>query len=143
MTALRPRQAFFFTPGLAPDLVQKRYRALVRVLHPDVETGDTRLMQELNLEYEAFERGALLPPSPEQAAAPPPGPFMSHIEELRRQLEREIARLPSLRGAWFDADPLMRRIWARGETYEHRDLLKSLRFRWEPVRKAWYREVQL
>ena len=34
--------------AVGPDLAEPVFRALTRVLHPDLETGDTRLMQELN-----------------------------------------------------------------------------------------------
>lgn len=54
--------ASLFT-AVGPDRVHLIYRAMSKVLHPDVENGDHRLMQELNCAYEyarlqAMERWA-------------------------------------------------------------------------------------
>ena len=143
MTATQTRQALFFIPGMPPDKAQARYRALTKVLHPDTPTGDNRLMQLLNLEYEALARGLLLAPAETESAPHPTDPIGDYFEGIRRKAHEMIRYLPQLSGVTYEIDTLERCIVALGKSYEHKEYLKVYGFRWAPERKAWIREVLL
>ena len=128
---------------MPPDKAQARYRALTKVLHPDTPTGDTRLMQLLNLEFEALERGLLLPPAETEATPRPTDPIGNYFDAVRRKAVDIIRNLPELSGVRYEIDTLERCIVALGKSYDHKEYLKVIGFRWAPERKAWIREVLL
>ena len=145
-TSTRARPALFFTPGMPTDKAQARYRALTKVLHPDTPTGDTRLMQLLNLEFEALERGLLLPavdPEPQPRPAPPLDGLDNYLIIVRKKATEMIQQLPHFQDVYYEIDVMGRYILALGNSYEHKEQLKTLKFRWQPARRAWVREILL
>ncbi len=42
---------FFFKGADTEDALKKRYRDLMKIFHPDNESGDSQLMQMINIEY--------------------------------------------------------------------------------------------
>ncbi len=134
--------ALFFAPTMPPDKAQARYRALSKVLHPDTATGDTQLMQRLNVEFEAFERGILLPAPPEPSATPADS-LSSYFDAVCRKARLEIAGLPRLPGVSYEVDTLNRQILAVGQSYDHREVLKVHDFRWDRERRVWAKKVYL
>jgi hypothetical protein len=140
-----PVRALFFSPTMPLDRAQARYRALAKVLHPDTPTGDTRLMQILNAELDALDRGLLLPAAPEGGSTytPPCDPLESYYTTIRQRAQSLIWALPSMPGVQFEVDSPARLILALGNTYNHKETLKVYSFRWHPDRRAWVREVYI
>ena len=156
MSILTAPRELFFTRTLDPDRARKRYRALALVLHPDLDTGDTALMQRLNAEFDAYERGELRPAEPEPTpyTMPRPRPDQSwyqYTQETHRHLveqagQRIIDQVPS----WVRAEVLFtvctqppRVIATGGKTYENKEALKLYGFRWDADNRQWWHEVQL
>ncbi len=117
-----------------------RYRKLALVLHPDTPTGDTALMQQLNIEFEAFEAGQLLPVGPSDRAWAPP-PTYDRAERLRAAAQTVIQDLPALSGVRFVFDSTAERVVALGTTFPVKDVLRSLGMRWDADRRHWWIEV--
>lgn len=149
--AIIAARELFFSRTLDPTKARKRYLALTKVLHPDVETGDTVLMQRLNAEFDAFQNGTLqsatVEPQPQpQAPPPPPKPqydYYDPYEAIRRAGESLIANLPYyLRSnISFVVIAHDNRVEARGETFDWKDELKARGFRWDKPNKVWYTEA--
>ena len=137
-------RAFFFTPTMAPDQAKARYHALVRVLHPDTPTGDTALAQVLNVEYEAFAAGRLLPVGTHDRvwqAPPPPTDRAARVRAYAAEYIEEI--LPDLPGVRYIFDSAAEEIIARGNTYPVKEVLKAEGFRWDGERRIWWLKVAL
>jgi hypothetical protein len=140
MRASPPRPAFFFHPNMPPDKAQARYRALTKVLHPDVDTGDTRLMQLVNVEFEALERGLLLPPMDVEPVRPSVT-VVDTTAAIRRRADEIIRQLPTFTGVYYEVDTFGRCIVAAGDSFPHKEALKKLGFKWVAMRRVWAREV--
>jgi hypothetical protein len=141
MATTHARHALFFLPGMPPDKAQARYRALTKVLHPDVaETGDTRLMQLLNVEFEALEHGLLLPPMDVESVRPSVT-INDATAAIRRRADEIIRSLPPFSGVFYEVDTFSRCIVAAGDSFPHKEALKKLGFKWAAMRRVWAREV--
>lgn len=121
--------------------LKKQYRQLAKAHHPDLG-GNTSDMQSINTEFDKLyselekaeankhSTGAAhtsntthtgkATTTSETAAA-----FRAIIEQLitLNNITIEIV------GSW---------VWVTGDTYQHRDTLKALRFNWSRSKKAWY-----
>lgn len=115
--------------------LKARYRDLAKMYHPDLhpELGD-EIMKAINAEYD--EMTARL------AHVAPDGCTEATAEEARnaadmaaayRDAVYKIIRLDGLTielcGAW---------LWVSGDTYKHRNALKSAGYRWASKKSMWY-----
>ncbi len=111
------------------DDLKRRYHALCKELHPDVG-GSEEAMKALNAEYAQTlkrlmndERGNESEYSAEAEAS----------ELLYRDKIAAVAHLEGLEleiiGTW---------LWVMGNTYAHRETLKSAGFSFAPVKKVWF-----
>lgn len=137
-----PIRSFFFAPDLPREQASARYKKLALALHPDTETGDTVLMQQLNIEYEAFTAGRLLPPAASYTAPPPP-PTNDRADQLRAAAEALIAELPTLPGVRFVFASDTEEILVRGRTFNVKETLKAEGFRWDADRYVWWMRVTI
>lgn len=112
--------------------LKRQYHRLAMKYHPDLG-GDTATMQAINAEYdklfqryknihknrngEAYERQEEIKETPEQ---------FRHIIDAIIHLDGITVEIC---GAW---------IWVTGNTYEHRETLKGLAFRFSKRKQAWY-----
>jgi len=103
------------------DDLKRRYHALCKELHPDVG-GSDEAMKALNAEYAQLLK-QLNDCSPEAEAS----------ELLYRDKIAAVAHLEGLEleiiGTW---------LWVTGNTYAHRETLKSAGFSFAPVKKVWF-----
>jgi len=138
-----PIRAYFFTPTMEKDVANARYRKLALVLHPDTPTGDTALMQQLNIEFEAFETGQLLPVGPSERAwaPPPPTDRTARVRAYAEELIKEI--LPDLPGVRYTFDSFTEEIIVRGKTFDVKEILKAEGFRWDADHRVWWLKVAL
>ncbi len=102
--------------------LKKEYRRLAKELHPD-HGGSTQAFQEMLNQYdEALKR--LLNSSTDDE--------IDNLEDLKETL-KELLEIQDiiieLVGSW---------VWVSGETKVHKELLKSLHFRWSAKRLRWY-----
>ena len=110
--------------------LRKAYVLLLKQYHPD-NGGDPETCKQLNIEYEDLMKelpktgGENQSQADRQAAA-------DLDKELRAALEK-IIHLEGINieivGTW---------IWLDGNTFAHRETLKSLGYRWSKSRKKWH-----
>jgi len=110
--------------------VKKTFRLLAKQHHPDLKNGDGEIFKVINNEYEeAFEyfknEFNNQAENERNKNYETPEKFRNIINVLIKleNLEIEIC------GSW---------IWLSGMTYQYRDTIKSLDFKWSSSKKKWY-----
>jgi len=114
--------------------VKAEYKRLIKQYHPDISGADTTAqMQEINAEYDiVFERlknvhktaeGKTYTAKTETAETP------EQFKQIIETLMKCEGLLIDLVGNW---------IWLRGETFRHKEVIKSLGFHWSGSKRMWY-----
>jgi curved DNA-binding protein CbpA len=120
--------------------LRKQYKELLKKYHPDNPNGSTKATQEVNTEYDNLFK--VLKDrhehKTEQTGDTGNKSYnnmkydFSEDEKLREVLQ-SIITLQNINieivGCW---------IWVDGNTYEHKDTLKALGFKWAREKKKWY-----
>ena len=117
------------TPQTAEE-VKKMYRQLAKAYHPD-NGGDALQMAELNNEYhELWNKLKNV-----------------HINAKGEKYERETNETPeefiNLINALMGLDGIIIEVigcfvWVSGDTKPHKEVLKTLKFRWHSKKLCWY-----
>lgn len=112
--------------------LKKQYKKLAIQHHPDLG-GSNEEMQAINNEYDTLfnhlknvhinSEGEVYTSTQDSAETP---------EEFREIINRII----SINGITIEL--IGNWIWITGDTFNCKDVLKSLRFRWSRNKKAWY-----
>ena len=111
------------------ETLRKRYRELLKKYHPDNENGSTEITQQINQEYDRLF--AIL--SKESKAD-----GESTTEEEKAANEAVKAVLDRIIHINADIEIVGEWIWVEKGSYENRELLKSVGFRFASRKKAWY-----
>jgi curved DNA-binding protein CbpA len=123
--------AYFDNPRTLEEL-KKQYHKLAMRHHPD-RGGSTAVMQEINNKY------AILFEILKNCHADKEGKiYTSHNEttEAPTQFIEIINILLTCGGLLIEIIGSF--IWLTGNTYEHKQVIKELGFRWSNNKKAWY-----
>lgn len=114
--------------------LKKQYRALCFKYHPDINKSPdaVKTMQEINNEYDelfnklknVFKNKNGETYETEKEITETPEEFRNIINELIKLQGIEV----ELMGRW---------IWVTGETKQHKEKLKELKFRWCRKKEAW------
>lgn len=122
---------WFNNPSTLEEL-KKQYKQLAMEHHPD-RGGSTEAMQEINNEYDVLfsslknthrtAEGKTY--TTEQETTETPEEFKNIINIL---INLEGVNI-EICGSW---------LWLTGNTKEHKEVLKSLKFRWSKSKRAWY-----
>ena len=120
--------------------LKKAFRKLAMKHHPDVG-GDTATMQSINAEFdEAFERlskaEASKHTSDTQHTNTTSKANTTTASETAAQFRAIIEQLIVLDG--IEIEVIGSWLWLTGNTYAHKDIIKSLGFKWSKSKKAWY-----
>ena len=122
---------WFNNPETLEDL-KKQYKKLVFKHHPDMG-GKTSDMQEINAEYEKlFAKLKNVHKSASGETYTAKEETTETPEEFREILEKLI----HLEG--IDIEICGSWIWITGNTYNNREALKSLKFKYSKNKNAWY-----
>lgn len=116
--------------------LRKQYKELLKKYHPDNPNGSTEATQEVNAEYDTLFK--TLKDRHEHNTSDNKTDYsnmkydFSEDEKLREVLQH-IVTMENINieivGCW---------IWVDGNTYEHKDSLKALGFKWAKEKKKWY-----
>ena len=120
---------WFNNPTTLEEL-KKEYKKLCMAHHPDLG-GNTADMQEINSEYETlFEKLKNVHKNSQGEA------YTKETEETPEQFKEIINTLIHLNG--IEIEICGSWIWLTGNTKEHKEILKNLKFRYSSKKKAWY-----
>lgn len=103
------------------------YKELAMKFHPDrcKDPNATRIMQEINNEFERFIKEYKQSDRSGKTAKENATDYINIIEAL---LELEGVEI-ELIGSW---------LWLHGETYQNKERIKGLGFKWSKGKKSWY-----
>lgn len=118
--------------------LRKQYRDLLKVNHPD-NGGDVATMQEINAEYDRLfkilkDRHESNTTSNENKKTTYDQMKYDFTEDQKlRETLQQIIGFDGINieivGCW---------IWVDGNTYQYKDALKELGFKWASQKKRWY-----
>jgi len=83
-------------PGAAREEVERAYRRLIKLHHPDRHGGDANRAAEINRAYAELRRGGGEPPPPPAGPQPPRAPRRSKRHRRRGRARRSRSRIWSL-----------------------------------------------
>lgn len=119
--------------------LRKQYKELLKRFHPDNPNGSTEATQAINAEYESLfnilkNRHENRATTDSEDKASYNNMKYDYTEDIRlREVIQNIITLDNINieivGCW---------IWVDGDTYEHKDTLKALGFKWAREKKKWY-----
>lgn len=102
--------------------LKKAFRELAKKLHPD-HGGDAAAFREMYAEYETLIKKGFQAENKQDVEIDP-----ELFEKIKKILEIDELEV-ELVGCW---------VWVGGDTYQHRNLLKNLGFKWARNRQRWY-----
>ena len=119
----------WFTGVRSIDELKDKYKELVKKCHPDIAKlrGENthEQMKQINLEYEELFNS--LPKTAQEQAQ------NANANDGWREVVNAIIHFDGITvelvGSW---------IWVSGNTYQHKDALKSAGFFWARKKKMWY-----
>ena len=106
------------------DDVKSKYRQLSKLFHPD-KGGSVAIMQELNSEYQYIINC-----------------FYTYRRDWENELYQlnkfncQIAPISNIIGVKIQI--IDDTVWVTGKTFDIKELLKLLRYRFSKINKAWY-----
>lgn len=120
--------------------LRRQYKKLLRKYHPDNPQGSTEATQAINAEYDKIFK-VLKDKHDKQTADSTAGKNNTYDnmkydyaeDEKLREVFQSIINFVGINieivGCW---------IWVDGSTYEYKDRLKALGFKWAREKKKWY-----
>lgn len=116
--------------------LKKQYRALAKAHHPDLG-GNTADMQSINSEFdELYTRLEKASKHSTTHASTATHTKTATSSETAAQFRAIIDKLITINDITIEI--IGNWLWLSGNTYEYKDLIKSLGFRWAKSKKAWY-----
>ncbi len=110
--------------------LRKEYKRLLKRFHPDCPLGSLEITQEITVEYEMmFQR--LKKISNQTASEEKTNDFNETYDQAFRDILNKVINYNvdiEIIGSW---------IWISGNTYEVKEALKTIGFRWIAARKSW------
>ena len=111
------------------DELKAEYFKLAKKYHPDVEGGNTAKFQELQNEYESLTDSWLKNKKFTKSEATNEIKLDQQYTEVINQLANIEGIKVEIIGTW---------IWVSGNTFPIKEVLKSMKFVFAPVKKMWY-----
>ena len=129
---------YFKNVGTIEEL-RRQYRDLLKKYHPDNPSGSTQATQEINAEYDKLfkvlkdkHESNSTGSDKEKTTFDNMKYDFSEDQKLREVLQQIISFEGiniEIVGCW---------IWVDGNTYQYKDALKEMGFKWGSQKKKWY-----
>lgn len=132
--------ATYFKDVKTLEELRKQYRDLLKKFHPDNPQGSTQATQEINTEYDRLFK--MLKDRHTQTTGKAESKGKADFSKMKydfaedqklREVLQQIINFNGINieivGCW---------IWVDGNTYEYKDALKNLGFKWAREKKKWY-----
>lgn len=124
--------------------LRKQYKELLKKYHPDNENGSTEVTQAINTEYEKLfkvlkDRHESKTTGSDKDKTTFDNMKYDFSEDAKlREVLQQIISFSNINieivGCW---------IWVDGATYEYKDSLKTLGFKWAREKKKWYYHTEV
>lgn len=128
---------YFKNVGTIEEL-RRQYRDLLKVNHPD-NGGDVAKMQEINAEYDRLFKVLKDKHESNSTGSDKEKTSFDHMKydfSEDQKLREVLQQIISFEGITIDVVGCY--IWVDGNTYQYKDDLKELGFRWSAQRHKWY-----
>lgn len=122
--------------------LRKQYKELLKKYHPDNANGSTEATQEINAEYDRLFKSLKDQHESSKTKDSKEGNTKTDFNNMKydfsedqklREVLQKIINFANVNieivGCW---------IWLDGNTYEYKDTLKALSFKWAREKKKWY-----
>lgn len=121
------------------EKLRKQYKELLKQYHPDNPNGSTEATQAINAEYDKlFKQLKNKHESKQTSTDGAKADFNANkydfeADEKLREVLQKIINFANINieivGCW---------LWVDGNTYEYKNTLKALGFKWAREKKKWY-----
>ena len=131
----------WFNNPTSLEELKKQYGQLAKAHHPDLG-GNTTDMQQINTEFDRLYSELEKADSRKHITGATHTSNTMHTSKTTTASETAAAfraiidKLITLDGITIEIVGSW--LWLTGNTYQHRDTLKALRFSWSKSKKAWY-----
>ena len=131
----------WFNNPTSLEELKKQYRQLAKVHHPDLG-GNTADMQQINAEFDKLYAELKKAESTKHSTGATHTSNTTHTgtattaSETAAQFRAIIEQLIVLDG--IEIEVIGSWLWLTGKTYEHKDAIKALGFKWAKSKKSWY-----
>ena len=120
--------------------LRKQYKELLKINHPD-NGGDVSRMQEINAEYDRLFKVLKDKHESRSAGSTEDGNKtdfnkMKYDFEADQKLRKVLQKIISFSGINIEIVGCW--IWVDGNTYDYKDSLKGLGFKWAREKRKWY-----
>jgi DnaJ-class molecular chaperone len=133
------KTTYFKNPTTLEEL-RRQYKELLKRYHPDNPNGSTEATQQINMEYDNFfkilkdrhEKEKQTNSNTEKSNYDNMKYDFTENKKLREVLEKIITFTDiniEICGGW---------IWVDGNTYQYKEALKKIGFKWAREKKMWY-----
>ena len=122
--------------------LKKQYRQLAKRWHPDMPNGDTKVMQEVNNEFDKLYTELKKAESTKHSTGATHTSNTTHTGKATTASETAAA-FRAIIDKLITLDDIVIEIcgswvWVGGDTFKHREALKALQFRWSKSKSMWY-----
>lgn len=120
--------------------LRRQYRDLLKKFHPDNKDGSTKATQEINAEYDRLFK--VLKDRHEKSADSNENNAKTDFNNMKYDFSEDaklrdvLQQIITFKG--INIEIVGYWIWLDGNTYDYKDTLKSIGFKWAREKKKWY-----
>ena len=108
--------------------IKKAYKEKIRLYHPDRNPAGLHMSKAINVAYDMIkdEEKLIIENDNKNSKL---SDYMQHLNDVLSEIMKHPDLIIELCGVW---------VWISGNTKEHKEILKSSKFKWSNNKKMWY-----